>query len=161
SVIPIELRDTRTLDPLLERALAAADDPQVRLEIAQMLAAIREVCGDSIQGGEVAHAFLHEAELGDGMLLPDALWFSAFWEIACDRSPWPLVERGRSLPPTGTSGGWPMHPAPKEILARAALREGRIDEARSLVDRWFAEVGDDGPMHTQHGQFRLLASIEL
>src|SRR5262249_35494300 len=99
--------------------------------------------------------------LSDGAALLDALWFSAFWETSCDRSPWPLIERARSLPPTGKSGGWPMHPEPREVLARAFLRDGRIDEARSLVEEGFGEVGDDGPMYTRHGQSRLLVSVEL
>jgi len=154
-------RDTRTLVPVLEHALAEAEDAQVRLEIAQMLAAFREMCGDSLEGGELARAHLREVELEDGAPLVDALWFSAFWEIGCDRSPWALIERARSLPPTGESSGWPVHPEPREVLARAFLRDGRIGEAHSLLTEWLTQMGDDTSIYTHQGLFRLLASVEL
>jgi len=154
-------RDMRALVPELERALAEAEDAQVRLEVSQMLAAFHEACGDSLEAGELARAHLREVELEDGARLVDALWFSAFWEISCDRPPWALIERARSLPPTGASGGWPIHPEPREVVARALLRDGRIDEAHALLAEWLTQVGDAVSIYTHHGLFRLLATVEL
>ncbi len=153
--------DARAPMPLLERALAEAEDAQVRLEIAQILAAYYDGSGDSLGGGELARAYLREAELADGATLVDALWFSAFWETGCDRSPWALIERARSLPPTGKRGNWPLQFEPREVLARASLRDGRIDEARTLLEDWLAEVGDYSAINVHHGLYMLLASVAL
>ena len=155
--------DFRAPLPVLERALAEAEDPEVRLEVAMSLAGFRDCCGDSIGAGELARAYLSESESGDGVTLPDALWFSAYWEVACDRSPWPLIARARALPQSGTSSGWPVQPEPREVLARALLRDGRIDEARSQLEQWLAQGGELDSVYGARlqGLLRLLAVVEL
>jgi DNA-binding CsgD family transcriptional regulator len=153
--------DFRAPLPVLERALAEAEDPEVRLEVAMSLAGFRDCCGDSIGAGELGRAYLSESESGDGVTLPDALWFSAYWEVTCDRSPWPLIARARALPQSGTSSGWPVQPEPREVLARALLRDGRIDEARSQLEQWLAQGGELDSVYAQQGLLRLLAVVEL
>jgi DNA-binding CsgD family transcriptional regulator len=155
--------DFRAPLPVLERALAEAEDPEVRLEVAMSLAGFRDCCGDSIGAGELARAYLSESELGDGVTLPDALWFSAYWEVACDRSPWPLIARARALPQSGTSSGWPVQPEPREVLARALLRDGRIDEARSQLEKWLGQGGELDSVYGARlqGLLRLLTVVEL
>jgi DNA-binding CsgD family transcriptional regulator len=146
---------------VLERALAEAEDPEVRLEVALSLAGFRECCGDSIGAVELARAYLRESESNGSATLTDALWFNAYWEVACDHAPWPLIARARALPQSGTSSGWPVQPEPREVVARALLRDGRIDEARSQLEEWPAEGGELESSYAQHGLFRLLAVVEL
>jgi DNA-binding CsgD family transcriptional regulator len=146
---------------LLERVLAETEDPWFRLEVSQILAGFFEGLGDSLGGAKIAQAYLGEAELGDDATLVDALWFAAYWEIGCDRSPWPLIVRARALPPSTRRGGWPVQPQPKEVLARALLREGRIDEARTQLEEWAEEEGEGTSISTHQGLLRLLATVEL
>jgi hypothetical protein len=56
--------DFRAPLPVLERALAEAEDPEVRLEVAMSLAGFRDCCGDSIGAGELGRAYLSESESG-------------------------------------------------------------------------------------------------
>ena len=62
--------DFRAPLPVLERALAEAEDPEVRLEVAMSLAGFRDCCGDSIGAGELGRGYLSESESGDGVTAP-------------------------------------------------------------------------------------------
>jgi ATP/maltotriose-dependent transcriptional regulator MalT len=151
----------RAAERALERVLTEADDPWLRLEVSQMLAAFMGAQGDSIAAGKAALAYLREAELGDGETLADALWFAAYWEVSCDRSPWGLIERASQLPQSEWRGGWPAQPEPNEVQARAFLRDGRIDEARAQLDEWERQNRDTGSMFVHQGLFRVSANVEL
>ena len=157
----LSLTDFRAPLPVLEQALTEAEDPEVRLEIALSLAGFDEICGDSSGAVQRARNYLRESDSRKYTTLADALWFNAYWEVGCDHSPWDLIARARAMPRATARRGWPVQPEPREVLARALLRDGRIGEARAQLEEWIEENGELESSYAQHGLYRLLAIIEL
>ncbi len=153
--------DVRAVVPVLERALAEAEEPRLRYEITVLLASSFQLADERERANEVAREHLRFAEVQDDpALLEDALLLSAAQRLAADRPAWDLLERAREIA-AARDGDRPRRAWGWAPLTAAYLRDGRIDDARSALEEARVESVRAGAASYDHGLLRNLSIVEL
>jgi len=153
--------DSRAVVPVLERALAEAEEPRLRYEITLLLTRFLERLDERERAEELAGELLRFAEeQGDAALLEDALLLVAARRHAADLPAWDLLERAREAA-AGRDGDRPRRAWGWAPMTAANLREGRIDEARAALEEARSEAVRVGSADYDSGLLLNRSIVEL
>jgi DNA-binding CsgD family transcriptional regulator len=154
-------KDARAVVPVLESALAEAEDPQLRYEITLLLASAFQTADKRERADDVARQHLRFAEAQDDpAVLEDALLLAASQRLASDRPAWDLLEQARDIA-ASRDGDRPRRTWGWAPLTAAYLRDGRIDDARAALEERRTEAARLGSASYDHGLLLNLSIAEL
>jgi DNA-binding CsgD family transcriptional regulator len=134
---------------LLEEALTEDDAPDFVVEVTFALSYTVFSCGDMVRALALAQSALEQAEeLGNDALLAQALALVAVGEGYIGPGvDWSKLDRAVAL--EDRSWPIPIHLRPSVLAAELAGYEGRLSEARMMLDElraWFVERGEESDL---------------
>jgi DNA-binding CsgD family transcriptional regulator len=147
--------------PVLERALAEAEEPRLRYEVTLLLASSFQQADEREHAEEVAREHLRYAEQQDDpAVLEDALLLAASQRLASDRPAWDLLDRAREIA-AARDGDRPRRAWGWAPLTAAYVRDGRLADARAALEEARAEAVRAGSASYDLGLLLNLSIVEL